>query len=1450
MAPVEAAVRALIAGPTQVEAAAGLASSIPAGVSINSLSISSGAVEVDLSSRVLSGLDESALQNIFDQFRATIGDFPNVTTIKLTSGGRLLSSYLSAAPQVAAAEPRAVATSSEPATSGVGLSGKKICVGPSHGRYWVGWWGWQRSDPCGFGEAVLEDTNSVRLVQFLKQYLVQDGATFTAPRQLDESDCCNSDTGLPWWKMCASTWLHHAGAPGSVWASYSGNTGADTATDRSSDDIRARPLYADSQAADIYIAHHTNAGGGGTATGTETYRDTAMEHPEYVTASYNLATAVQNSVVSTIRSTFPEEPSWSNRGVKDSAGGFGEIRIPSRPAILIELAFHDDCSRDASYLTDDFFRSVAEWGIYNGICSYFGNTPTWDKYSCELVGDTIPSTMQPGQSYNVSVTYRNRGVCWFTSRGFRLGAVGDSDPFASFTRVDISGEVKPGGLYTFNFTLKAPSSTGTYTTEWQMVRDGYAWFGPVISKSIAVSDSPVDPPENHGTAIAGYTFDWQSNPTSASAWATNTCTGGISQWYTYGVPITGKTCTVYDRNLYWNSARSYSGRGHFNTDVQVTCSGTATAKYVLLNGSNGDTGTQPTLNQCPLNGWYNILNSDWTDLSTNGWRTNPNIADWGSGCNTNKTCGSTVLAAAGLHMYAARWQYIDDWTCLGGYSSSSVSDTANRNFAWGESGLYLYPAVDTSHGNVIAAGLGLNGKIPGRVSTGDCNSANSLNFKGNANAYGGGDNMDSYGFAWVYTPSGAGPKFLIGSDDGNRVWVNGSLINDNNAARGLTRDQDETGGVGLAAGWNRVLFKVHNGTGGFEGAISLRNGGDKRWNEPSVNVFNMGSYSSYGLGYEQDAWYPHFDLANVNGVSSPQPGSQVFTNNTTVTASGTAWSSGPVPLWKQMHYEWGYGLSGDTSYTDVTTSTSTDNGSWSNTTTGVTGHRRFHFFAVSKSGRTSFQDSGSTGGSKWQDGGYGNYVDVFVDNLPPQNPSFASVTSAAPDEMSLAWDVPLDQGVGIGAGADESYDATSAASSNHYRAGNVGVQIRRDGTPISGWTSAVVATDTGLQSNTEYSYDIAARDNTGQTRGAWNNTTAYVGATARYTLAKEPTIGLNIATTALAGGHYTPAGWPGFTNPQGFGINGKVSSFRYKWSTNPSDEIVEAEGTAWTAGAMTTPPGSDGSYYLYVRSYNAEGVGYGSTVLGPYVFESDAVAPTLEVTVDDDSKGTTGNFLKGSLTADITATDNEGGSGLAKVELKLDDGDYSELTGAAGSYTWTDTIDASWTNGPHSITVKATDNASNAAVVTKNFTVNKNEVSGFIGLQGLTNAPLSRSVVFVLNGTTVNTVSLSFYNGVSVYTLTDVPDMTSISAKTAWSLRKLVSGLSADDGQYVADFIGSTVVPGGDLNGDNVINAIDYSLLRGAWGLGIAGDINGDGYTDNADYLIMKANWYKKGDAQ
>ncbi len=40
--------------------------------------------------------------------------------------------------------------------------------------------------------------------------------------------------------------------------------------------------------------------------------------------------------------------------------------------------------------------------------------------------------------------------------------------------------------HTFNFTMTAPTTPGTYTTDWQMVHEGIRWFGATLTRSVNV----------------------------------------------------------------------------------------------------------------------------------------------------------------------------------------------------------------------------------------------------------------------------------------------------------------------------------------------------------------------------------------------------------------------------------------------------------------------------------------------------------------------------------------------------------------------------------------------------------------------------------------------------------------------------------------------------------------------------------------------------------------------------------------------------------------------------------------------------------------------------------------------------------------------------------------------------------------------------------------------------
>ena len=471
----------LLAGPTDEDLAFALTSAIPPGVRLVGLQREDRRLTVELSAEVLEGLDDVRLARIFNQFRATLAGFEDISDIHLRCGGRPLSSYLPPAPDVRGQGEEAVVF---PASGA--LAGRKITIGPSHGLYFNGTsWVYQRPETCGLGEAIREDLNSIRLMQYLHRYLAQDGATVYVPRQLNEAVCCHSATGNNWWRLAARYWLQNLGLPPRVW---------DSSTTDLNDDIRARPLYADYVGSNIFISHHTNAFNG-TASGTEVFYDTAMEKPAHVTNSLNLARKTKTGIEAAIRAAFDTSwPSRNNGQPRDAAGAYGEIRIPNQPACLVELAFHDNCSKDAQYLVDPVFRSVAQWGLYKGICDYFGVTPTWDLRSYEVVSHNIPALVKGGSSFTVSITLRNRGCVWNEQRRFRLGAVGDSDPLASVIRVRFPGNVGPGDLVTFQIPMTAPLTDLAYYTDWRMVHDGWTWFGPTVAQVVSVDSSPPSSP--------------------------------------------------------------------------------------------------------------------------------------------------------------------------------------------------------------------------------------------------------------------------------------------------------------------------------------------------------------------------------------------------------------------------------------------------------------------------------------------------------------------------------------------------------------------------------------------------------------------------------------------------------------------------------------------------------------------------------------------------------------------------------------------------------------------------------------------------------------------------------------------------------------------------------------------------------------------------------------------
>jgi parallel beta-helix repeat protein len=266
-------------------------------------------------------------------------------------------------------------------------------------------------------------------------------------------------------------------------------------------------------------------------------------------------------------------------------------------------------------------------------------------------------------------------------------------------------------------------------------------------------------------------------------------------------------------------------------------------------------------------------------------------------------------------------------------------------------------------------------------------------------------------------------------------------------------------------------------------------------------------------------------------------------------------------------------------------------------------------------------------------------------------------------------------------------------------------------------------------------------------------------------------------------------------------------------------------------------------------------------------FTIDSTAPTIVIASakqgGQELIGTATNAVQGVVNIQVTASDGLSGlAGSPTVTVTANGGSAEAAAfvnqSPAGTFNYTWSVASTTPNGTATINASVSDNAGNpASAASKTFNINKNQVTGTVELQSL-NPPtggITRTVRFVANGGTKTwDISVSFAAGspTGSYTLTDVPDgTTALSAKAAWNLRRKLTGLSLDlDGQLTGvNFTGGSKLLGGDINGSNGINILDYSVLKTNWfTTNAVADINGDSMVNLPDYSIMKSNFFQKGD--
>ncbi len=269
-------------------------------------------------------------------------------------GGRPLHELLAEPDRVAVARQRA-APEIRVTPEVQALNTRRIAVSPGHGYYLNGNnYVLQRA----YWSGIVEDFVNHDIVTHLSAVLVAAGADVRPTRNLDRTAGVG-ETGFPRWQEAARYHVKALGADASVW-NESGFTHLEQ-------DIRCRPRYANAVNADVMVSIHNNgAGTPGAGTGTETLYDT---NNGFGTESRRLADILHAKVIAAIRRDY--NPAWVDRRVQGFNGSYGENRLATRPAVLMEIAFMDRPTPDNAALQDDGFKRLVANAIRDGLREYF-----------------------------------------------------------------------------------------------------------------------------------------------------------------------------------------------------------------------------------------------------------------------------------------------------------------------------------------------------------------------------------------------------------------------------------------------------------------------------------------------------------------------------------------------------------------------------------------------------------------------------------------------------------------------------------------------------------------------------------------------------------------------------------------------------------------------------------------------------------------------------------------------------------------------------------------------------------------------------------------------------------------------------------------------------------------------------------------------------------------------
>nr|WP_312964386.1 N-acetylmuramoyl-L-alanine amidase [Stenotrophomonas indicatrix] len=232
-------------------------------------------------------------------------------------------------------------------------AGGQVLVSASHGllRVHPGM-GWEFQRPVSNG--VQEDLITPGYADEL-QRLLEDRGGVTVHRARRGGGGTHPDSMRPWYEMSARYHLKDLLPDRTdIWNHFANSTASDREV---SDDIRARPYYANHLGVAGMLSIHTNADVPGVARGSRVFYHSSKPADRQLA---DLALCYMRELI-TAQEGYADFP-VPRDGV---AAGHGENNFATMPSIVVEVAFHTNAA-DAAALQDPVFRVASMKGVEKG----------------------------------------------------------------------------------------------------------------------------------------------------------------------------------------------------------------------------------------------------------------------------------------------------------------------------------------------------------------------------------------------------------------------------------------------------------------------------------------------------------------------------------------------------------------------------------------------------------------------------------------------------------------------------------------------------------------------------------------------------------------------------------------------------------------------------------------------------------------------------------------------------------------------------------------------------------------------------------------------------------------------------------------------------------------------------------------------------------------------------